>query len=841
MTRTPEWMREARRLFEAALELPAAERTAFVERAAPEDIALRQTVQALLVAHDSDDPFFNRPAAEHAGLAALPDQPSLLGRMLGPYQVVGVLGRGGMGTVYAATRADGQFTRRVAVKTLRGAAGRAELEHRFRREGQIQAGMAHPNIAALLDAGVTEDGIPYLVMELVDGQPIDRYCESRRLDLAARLDLFRQVVQAVQHAHARLVVHRDLKPGNILVTPEGVVKLLDFGIAKLMDTGEDETATTSFHAFTTRYASPEQLRGEPISIATDIYNLGTVLFRLLTGRHPFEVDPRAPAAAAATICEEPALPPSRVASAGAAHAMGLPSAERLQRLLEGDLDAIALMALRKEPERRYRTADAMADDILRYARRLPVLARPDSRAYRLRKFAARNRVATVAVTLAALAMLGGTGIALWQARAARTSALRAAHEQQTAERVSGFLRSIFALADPSFGGGGLPPDAPFSQVIDATAERVREELGHEPLVAEPIHQVLFSLYATFGSMEQAEYHVREFLRLLNARDARGVDLARGLRDLGRFHYLSGEFDSAYTLLAAAHQLFDGAGSPPTPDLVETLIHYAVVLWDRGTPEEAEPLFRQALEVHTRLFGEDARAAFLHNMLGLVRGGMGDLAGLEVHLAAADRIFRSRNDREYYEHGNTLNALANTALLRGDAPRAARHLDSAFAIWERTLGPESIFETLGLVDRARLYLLEGEPARAVVTIQSARDRMSHLPATHPAVARQQTHHAAILLAAGRAADAEAIARSAIQTRRESYQRGDWRIAESEGVLGQILLALGREDEAIQHLRQSAQQIGAALGLDHPRTEAAAFTLEAALRRPAPPQVPGRRPD
>ncbi|MBS0396643.1 MAG: serine/threonine protein kinase, partial [Proteobacteria bacterium] len=356
-------------LFEAARALPAPERARFLAGECGTDAGLRAELDSLLAADGVPEAILDRPAAAYLAPGALATETRWLGRRVGVYEIVAVLGRGGMGDVYRARRADGAFDKDVAVKLVRAGFDTGFVLERFAAERQILAGLTHPGIAQLLDGGATADGLPYLVMELVEGEPIDRYCDGRALGLAARLDLFREVCAAVSYAHQRLVVHRDLKPSNILVTGAGAVKLLDFGIAKLLSAGpgepEGDATVTAFTALTPAYSSPEQLQGLPVTTASDVYSLGVVLYRLLTGRSPYGSRPTTTTAVLDSVLRGDALAPGAVIAAHGAPP-GLPG--RLDR----DLDAIVLKALRKEPERRYASVEQMAEDVRRHLRRQPV-------------------------------------------------------------------------------------------------------------------------------------------------------------------------------------------------------------------------------------------------------------------------------------------------------------------------------------------------------------------------------------------------------------------------------------------------------------------------------------
>ena len=457
-------------LLDEALALPASERSAWLAALAGERSGLRETLARLLEAVpgvETDDlldalPRFGAPADEAGDPLAAPAP----GDSIGPYRLLSELGRGGMGTVWLAERADAQPRRKIALKLphLGWAPG---LAARLARERDILASLAHPNIARLYDAGVDQIGRPYLALEYVDGVPIDRYCESHALPLRARLDLVLQVATAVGHAHTRLVVHRDLKPSNILVTESGEVRLLDFGIAKLLqdEAGGEATELTRIagRALTPDYASPEQIRGEPIGTASDVYSLGVVSYELLAGARPYRLKEASNAGGLAEAIAHAEAPlASRVAT------------ERvLKRQLSGDLDAILNKALKKDPAERYATVVAFADDIERHLRHAPVFARPDRIGYRARKFFVRHALQATTGALVLAALLAGSGVAIWQARQARFEAARA-------EQVKDFVLSIFADADTDSGAGAATTAA---DLLKAAKMRVESELSGRPEVA----------------------------------------------------------------------------------------------------------------------------------------------------------------------------------------------------------------------------------------------------------------------------------------------------------------------------------------------------------------------
>jgi non-specific serine/threonine protein kinase/serine/threonine-protein kinase len=423
-----DWER-VKRVAGEAWALPASERVRYATAACGDDDNLCREVLSLLTSMEDAGDSFETPALAMpegrramAGMIAA-DRPLLEGSLVDNWRILRPLGHGGMGTVYLAERATAEFRQHAAIKLVRGGVADDVLLRRFHDERRILAALDHPNIAHLIDGGATELGLPFVVMEYVEGLPIDSYCAERRLTIRQILEVFRVVCLAVHYAHQRLVVHRDLKASNILVTPHGVPKLLDFGIAKmLLPDGPLDATRTLFRIVTPESASPEQLRGEPISTSTDIYALGVLLYRLLCGKSPYRAAGDSEAELIKAICEQPVDPPSQARREGAKENLGV--FEPIDR----DLDRIVLMALRKEPERRYGTAAQFADDVSRYLGGHPIVAAPDSRAYRARKFAERHRAAVAAGAGFLLALTAGIAATTWQANVARAERNRAQHQ-----------------------------------------------------------------------------------------------------------------------------------------------------------------------------------------------------------------------------------------------------------------------------------------------------------------------------------------------------------------------------------------------------------------------------
>jgi tetratricopeptide (TPR) repeat protein len=431
---TPDRWRQITELFHAALERPPSGRSALLDERCGGDATLRAEVESMLAAHDEAGSFGDTPIAlpeqrrTEGSLEAPPSSDALpagLPPSFGPYRVTGELGEGGMGVVYLAERSDGQFTRQVAIKRIGSAAPRREVLLRFRDERQILARLDHPHIARLLDAGLDAAGVPYLVMEYVEGQPVTSYCQEGRLTVRQRLALFRKICDAVQHAHQNLVIHRDIKPANILVTADGAPKLLDFGIAKILKDAQPGDATRTIQrAFTLDFASPEQLRGDAVTTATDVYSLGVLLYVLLADRRPHDPGDRGLVEMIRLVSETAPPPPSRVAPA-----------ERHGEL-KGDLDNIAKKAMAPEPAARYVTAFELGEDVRRHLEGFPIRARPEGRAYRAAKFLRRHRAAVTAAAAALVILLLSLGVALRNARVAETERRRAEARFQDLRRLA---------------------------------------------------------------------------------------------------------------------------------------------------------------------------------------------------------------------------------------------------------------------------------------------------------------------------------------------------------------------------------------------------------------------
>jgi len=516
--------REVASLFNALVDASPSTRERELAARDAHDPWIAQQVRALLAAHDAADERFDLPALSRLSAdqheTLMPPDPLLAMPRVGTYHVLRKIGEGGMGAVYEAERADAEFHQRVVIKTIARGAESSVIVSRFRRERQILAQLQHPNIVGLLDGGVTDNGTPYFVMEYVDGQTIDAYCASKQLTIVQRLDLMQQVCRAVQHAHQHLVVHRDLKPHNVLVSADGVVKLLDFGVARLTDPVAGDgtlnavsTITRDFASpLTLAYASPEQLRGEPVSTASDVYSLGVLLYELLAGVPPYARDGRNLAQFTELVLHTEPASPSTACTDIAAQERRAGDRARLAKQLSGELDAIVLMAIRKDIPRRYASVEALSLDLQRYLRGQPVSARPDTLSYRATKFVARHRW-PVALTssLVVVALAAGVTIARQSAAAAREGA--------RSERIAEFLRGVLGSADAftlSRGVARVGPGASIGALLNAAAQRVPSEFADDPAVRARLYQTIATSFLAQGRLRDAAQLLDSTLTLSRA-------------------------------------------------------------------------------------------------------------------------------------------------------------------------------------------------------------------------------------------------------------------------------------------------------------------------------------
>jgi eukaryotic-like serine/threonine-protein kinase len=667
-----------------ALALPLEARPAWLETRCGRDTPIRAAVDRILREAEASAAFLEPGGALHGALGdslrneLAAEEGLAVGDAVGPYRLVEEIGRGGMAVVYRAARADGAFAQEVALKVVKRGIDTDDVLGRFRQERQILASLTHAHIARLLDGGVTADGRPYLAMELVHGEPLDRYCAARRLGLDARLDLCIAIAEAVQHAHQRLVVHRDLKPSNILITDAGEIRLLDFGIAKLLDPAADGEATatrTALRLLTPDYASPEQVRGDTITTASDVYQLGLILFELVTGRRAQAIAGLGPAEAERAICTH------ELPRASQALGDGTPYPGAAKRRLRGDLDRIVATAVAKAPERRYRSLSALADDLQRFRRGLPVSARGDSLWYRTTTFVRRNRVAVAAAAAVVLAVGGIVGFYSWRLAAERD---RARQEAATANEAVTFLTGLFTAADP-VRPTGTPVTA--RELLDRGAARVRTDLAGQPELQARMLSVIGTIYNSLALRNEAIPLLEQSLALRRRQfGPRHLEVAKGAQLLAMALHTAGRSTDAQPLYEEALAIHESLPGPASDDMTPALSGLGLVYRRAGRLDEAKTFLERAVQNRERALGPEAAplAATLNN-LGLLYTTRRDLPQARAALERALAIHRKHRGPEHPLVAGTLSNLADVFRLQSDLEGARVRHEEAVAITVKAYG------------------------------------------------------------------------------------------------------------------------------------------------------------
>jgi serine/threonine-protein kinase len=778
---------ELDRLFDEALDRPPEERSAFLDRACAERPALREELAALLAAEAASEGFLDQEAVSFAAPAYEPEEGESIAadplaapaHRVGPYRLEEEIGRGGMSRVFRAVRADGGFEQTVAVKLLRIGLDSEAARRRFRLEQQVLAKLQHPNIAALLDGGLTDDDVPYLVMEYVDGRALTAYCDANSCPVPERLDLLGDVGQALRHAHKNLIVHRDLKPSNVLVTAEGTVKLLDFGIAKLLDTADASITLpqtrTGVRPMTPAYAAPEQIRGDAVSTATDVYQFGVLAYEVLTGHRPFEgaegraveraileTDPQAPSTVVARTRpaaeDEETVPCTPEAISAARNT----TPRQLRYLLEGDLSTIVQTALRKEPERRYASIEALLGDLERYRDEQPIEARSASLEYRTRKFIGRHRWG-VSIATVFLGVLITFGLLLVQQRE------RAEQEAQKAEIVSSYLVDLFNTGTP-YG----PSDTVTARTLVRRGLARAERLRDRPVV-------------------QAEML-----------DALG-QASRGI----------GEWAQADSLLQRALTLRRRHLEPPHPDLVASLLHVADTRWSSRRYWEARPLYEEALAMSRRLGAGQAR----HR--ADILEGLAKTMSLQDAPDSAELLMRQAIDLRRRTEGGQYHRLpldqmdlARIVQRQGQHDEAEELYRAGLRKMESGTGYTSPERVTAYSNFGDLLRKKGENAAAATYYRKAlRLTADTMGKGHPRARRARDHLFTTLIERGRYEQALSVARTNLTVLRRRYSETHPAVPTAYQRVGHLLDNMGRPTQARPLLRRAVRLQHQARGNSH----------------------------
>lgn len=796
-------------LFEQAIGLEADARDVLLARAHTHDSHVARELVLLLKSHASDQTLNGLSGASAKPTSSLDD--SRVGTRLGAFVVGRQVGIGGMGTVHEGTRADAQFEQQVAIKFLRRSADDAVAVARFRAEQQFLASLQHPNIAELFDAGVTPLGTPYFVMEYISGAPINAWCDARMLTARARVLLFRQVCLAVRAAHQRLVVHRDLKPGNILIAANGTVKLLDFGIAKLIgDTdielrGDAPVTVVGQHAFTPEYAAPEQIRGELVDTRADIYSLGVVLFELLSGRRPISFATTSPMAMAEQLRTMTAPRLESALSNTRWKALGERSAERARRRLAGDLDAIVGMALRADPSRRYPSVDALLDDVDRYLDGHAVVARPDGAWYHVRRFVSRHALETGASAIAVASLVTGAFISQQQAR-------RAESESARAREVTGFLTTMLRASNPeSFG-----KDITMRAVLDSAARRLDEQALSPELDAE-VRGIISGTYLALGEFDRAKQHLNTALAERRASAPNGnYETAVTLSQLSLVHESNGQYAAADSLLVQAESMYEKFPHPDALQEVSAMENRARVLSMLGRNAEALPELRRAFALaRARGKADDPAMASTYINAAVITSELGENEEADSLAARGYEISRRAHGADFPLTLAALEVRAGTLERVGRLPAAESTYRVVMAARKRVLGPthpDYAFTLFNLADhllRRERWAEAADLARQVLALRGV-----SIDDTHPAIAVSMQYLGRALGHMDSLAEGERWMRESLALRKKNLPPDHWLLASSESALGEHLVLAHRYAEAERLLLDSEVQLIAKRGEKSP---------------------------
>ncbi len=798
--------RRIRELFEQSLDLPAAERAAFLEGSCADRPDLRAEVEAMLAAdaqaqHDNT----SLGAAAPELLQALNDNErqqetdALIGLRLGPWRLLREIGRGGMGAVYLAERDDGEYTQQAAIKLVRPGWDVDELLQRFRGERQILATLNHPNIARLLDGGVSSDGKPYLVLEYVEGSEIGHYCNSQKLGLEARLRLFLTVCDAVSHAHRRLVVHRDLKPSNIMIDGTGQVKLLDFGIAKLIEP-EAGIAVSATRMFTPEYAAPEQVRGEAVTTGVDVYALGLLLYDLLTGRRPYGATASTPAAYEQAILTQEPQRPSRAAiesddEAGSRAAARSLDPAHLSAQLRGDLDAIVLKALRKEPEQRYDAVAAFVEDVQNYLERKPVSARRGNLRYRVMRFLQRHALATGLVLVAVVSLISGLGIALWQAEQARA-------EARKSKAALEFMTGLFTLADPAESQG---EQITARELLTKGTQRIRIQMRDEPAARSDLLLAMGDAYRGLGLFKQALPLLDEARQYADDASAATLSHARVMHDLGRYQEAIDELlelrASQLRLLAIDQDFID-----------EIDLRLAVAYQTLNQLDISESFYVRALNSQRRRHGMASRQTqeivLRYVALLILRDRADDARPLTAAVVAAVRVQEPRDD-EFF--ARVLSAHAMVVSNTGPFGEAESLRLEELALIDAIYGPDHPLSQSTRNDLASVYFNQFRYEEAGVLFEQVlRARTRQFSPEHPSIALAANNLGNTLLALQRPLDARPYVVQALNIRLAAFGERHQTTGMSLRALANVEFDLGDLAKSEALLLRAIASFEAALG-------------------------------
>ena len=799
-------------IFESAIELPNNQRNDFIEKECSGDNSIKKEVEGLLFAYENSGNFLEESEIDLAFLRNDEDDDSFIGMQFGAYKIERKIGTGGMAHVYLARRADNEFNQTAALKIIKRGMDTEEIIKRFKHERQTLANLDHQNIAKLIDGGTTERGLPFFLMEYIDGIPITEYCDHNKLSVDQRLELFIKVCSAVNYAHQNLIVHRDLKPSNILITGNGIPKLLDFGIAKLLS---DEHSSNTMpltregsKLMTIEYASPEQVKGGKITTASDIYSLGVLLYELLTGHLPHNFKNKFPHEIEKVITSVYPEKPSTIitkssktynedgelneVSAEEISKLRSSNVEKLKRRLSGDIDKIILMALKKEPERRYSSVQQLSEDISHYVEGRPVSAHIDSLWYRSNKFISRHKLGAAAFVIINLLLISGIAAVIWQANIAKMQRDKATLEAAKSNQINKFLNEILSSVDPSKEG----KDVKVVEVLDKASKKIQTELQNQPEIESEIRTTLGITFQNLGLYDQGIIQLGRALQLKDSVFGNNIETAMGFKNLALVYHYKGNLDTAKYLYEKSLEILRSIVKPPNAKFAEALNDYGTLQMDLSKYDDAKNSFEESLKNYVKLYNKEHKdVASTYNNLALDFHYLNELDSAEKYYTTAYELNRKIFGDSSLSVTYNINNLAFVAQERGKYSAAESLFNTAYNLRKKVLGanhPEVTVIKYNL--GCSLFFMSKYKESEELILEAINDWKQKLDKNHSYFGDAYAFLGKVQNAEEKYDSAYQNLRHALQVRRKIFNEKNPLIVFTESELGKSLLGLKKYSEA-----------------------------------------------
>ncbi|MEJ2613786.1 MAG: serine/threonine-protein kinase [Ignavibacteriaceae bacterium] len=730
-------------LFQKAIELSPEERKPFLEEQCRDNPELRKEIEALISAQGKSGGLLDITSIQSGEQDSPNDSSGLfVGMTIGKYKVEKKIGDGGMSVVYSAVRADEHFTRRVAIKFIKRGMDTEDIIKRFKIEQQTLAALNHPNIARIIDGGTTANGLPYFVMELIEGEPVDKYCMKEKLSITDKLKLFQNVCSAVQYAHQNLVIHRDIKPGNIFVTSDGTPKLLDFGIAKLLNSSEGQTnlTRTGFRVMTLEYASPEQLKGVQITTSTDIYSLGVVLYELLTGSFPYKFNNTLPYEVERVICTtEPEKPSTAVRKTIEKFHKGknnilLSSGfenknyKKVRRRLAGDIDNIVLKAMQKEPYRRYSSVEQFSEDINRHLTGLPIIARRNSIGYRSKKFYERHRVGVTASVIILLLIIAGAVGIVYQSKVAADERDKAQIEAVKVEKINSFLQDMLSSADPYEKG----KDVKVVEILDNASKKIDSTLKGQPEIEAELRTTIGRTYEDLGIYKKAETQYKKAFKI--RKSLFGINnekTANSLQNMASITFDEGDFEKAKVLFEKSINILKEFPNSESSSLAEALNQYGMINVQLGKYDKGIKYFKESYAIYSRKGNQTYNTISLVNNIAWAFDYKGELDSAEAMFRKVLSVGNKLTGNKALLIAHATNNLASILHEKGDYKEAIELYRKSLSIREKVLGEKNPEVALAICNLAEELYYVKQYSESLVKVKKAFQIWKEtLPAGHP---------------------------------------------------------------------------------------------------------------